>query len=177
MFLLSITQKIGKLLVIFCLVGLGISLSFSKEGEKIPKKLKLDETRQSVENLIRVLDEVYETLELRNNKDIVVKIKEYLNISKIAVENVSNLLKEFEDITNICTSLDNYYQARSSLLNAMINLSTDVFMLNSDLYNYFDESQNKKSSDKLKTKINKTKRSAYSCLDSFAKVATVFEHG
>jgi len=170
----SLNKKVAVMLLGFVLLAaLGKSLSFSREGKKIPKELKLDECRRSVKNLIKILDELYKTLESGNNADIEVKIKEYLNVSKIAVENVSNLLIAFEDVTGFCTSLENYNQARSNLYNAMIDLSTDTFILTSDLGTYLEEPENTNLLDKVKEQINKTSESAYSVRDSLSGIENI----
>ena len=150
-------------------------------GSNLEISTKILQAKQSADNLTEDLDELYNflisesSLLSASSIENIPVIEEYLNTSAKAVEDASNVLMAFEDVTGLCVSPEDYNQTKSSLNNAMIDMAIDVFELDSDLYTYFEQLENKNvlQSDDILSQINKTRESASSVKNSLSTTENI----
>lgn len=128
----------------------------------------ISKTNQSINDLIKSLDELYQILDKGNELEVEVKVNDYLAKSKSANQDVSNTYSDFKDLSVICTSSKNYQEIDSKFYDSTVDLHTNVIILDSYLYTYLEGTGDKTV---IKNKINETKSTALSNVDSLQEIA------
>ena len=139
-------------------------------GNNLELLASISKAKETIQELIRVLDELYKTIQLGSTPNIEARIKEYLNISVLAVEKVEKISSEFQSTTDIQLSLKEYHEIKSRFYDGLIDISRDSFLLTSYLDEYLKDPKNHSVLDKTKNQIKKVRRTAYSLKNFYASL-------
>jgi len=142
----------------------------SPVGNNLELLASISKAKETIQELIRVLDELYETIQSGSTPDIEARIKEYLNISVLVVERVEKVSSEFQSTTDIRLSPKEYHEIKSRFYDGLIDISTDSFLLTSYLDNYLKDPKNHSVLDKTKNQIKKVRKTAYSLKNFYASL-------
>jgi len=142
-------------------------------GSNLKISGSISELNESIEDFIVVLDELNMAVKSKNVTEIRAKLDKYINTSVKTSHNLTDTFLEFENLTSICSSFEEYQRIRSNFINASVDFDINSMLIDSYLIAYFEGGQNETVLEELEKQINKTKESCQLLKENLSSVENI----